>query len=123
MSDTSIDGNVQGPVQSGTFSGPVQTVTITLPTPDEPPEPTIKEQIRAIRLAVLSLNQLFVSDRADRDRRHVETDARHEHIMTRLERLDQYVSHLSARAQVAVGALGMLIIILAGAIFRLLGWW
>lgn len=123
MSDTSIDGNVQGPVQSGTFTAPVQTVTITLPTPEEPPEPTIKEQIRAIRFAVLSLNQLFVSDRKERDQRHAETDARHDHIVTRLDRLDAYVARLSGRAQVAMGALGAFILILGGALLRLLGWW
>lgn len=122
MSETHVN-DVAGPVQSGTFTGPVQTVTVTLPAPDEPPEPTIKEQIRAIRFAVLSLNQMFVSDRADRDRRHQETDARHDHIVTRLDRLDDYVAHLSGRAQIAVGALGTLMLVLGGVMLRLLGWW
>lgn len=42
------------------------TIHQHFPSVPEPPEPTIKEQIRSIRLAILSLNQLFVSDREAR---------------------------------------------------------
>lgn len=113
MTATDIGGDANGPVQSGSFGGPVQTVTITLPSPDEPPEPTMKEQIKAIRHAVLVLNQLFVSERAaerkEREERWRETDG-HWHTLARRVHLVLWLSGFAASGVLLIAA-------------RLMGWW
>lgn len=117
MTDTTAN-DVHGPLQSGSFGGPVQTVVVqaapqSLPSPDDPAEPNIKEQVKTIRHAVLVLNQMFVSERAaerkEREERWKETD----NLWRKLARQVHLVLWLSAFAASGV-------LLLAA---RLMGWW
>jgi hypothetical protein len=86
---TDIDGNVDGPVQSGTFSGPVQTVTVQLPPPEERP--------RNIGQYMDALWKLVLADQSDRYVRQQEADAFRGFVLARLERIDDTMHHLSRR--------------------------
>lgn len=116
MTTTDVN-DVNGPVQSGSFGGPVQTVVVqaaaVLPSPDDPAEPSIKEQVKTIRHAVLVLNQMFVSERTaerrEREERWRETDA----LWRRLARqvhLGLWISGFAASGVLVLAA-------------RLMGWW
>lgn len=66
---TNVDGGVNGPVQSGSFGGPVQTVHVVVPPPELPPEPPslIKDQIKSMWL-------MLVEDQRERRLRQQEAD-------------------------------------------------
>ena len=75
----------------------------------EPPEPTTKEQIKTIRTAVLTLNQMFVSDRAERIPIQNEASAWRKRTQWWLIGLTFLV--------------GMLVVVALVAIGRFAGWW
>lgn len=103
---TDIDGNVDGPVQSGTFSGPVQTVTVQLPPPEERP--------RNIGQYMDALWKLVLADQSDRYVRQQEADAFRGFVLAKLENIDATMHHLSRRTIFVLVATSVSIIGLIG---------
>jgi len=98
---TDIDGDVDGPVVSGTFSGPVQTVTVQLPPPEERP--------RNIGQYMDALWKLVLADQSDRYVRQQEADEFRGFVLAKLESIDDRLHHLSRRTVIVLIATGIAI--------------
>lgn len=115
MSETSIDGSVQGAVQSGTFSAPVQTVAVNLP---EPPQ-NLRDQILEI-WKIVARDQL---ERQDAQAAHRDL---HREVTRRLDHLEAMLKDLLRNIQmlrVIAAILTVANVVLYGALGRAWGWW
>lgn len=112
--------DVNGPLQSGTFGGPVQTVHVAIPTMQtiEPPE--------YLRDAIKDIWKVVVSDQLERRERQKATDTTMHLVANKLEMIDKIVWELHAETRLIrwmSGAGWVAVLALAGAMARLLGWW
>lgn len=130
MTETTA-GDVHGPVQSGTFSAPVQTVNVSIPVAQElPPElqnVTLKQMVLGVITALQNFEVRYyddrkadkaeeAEDRADRQARQSEADEHRvavrvdiKEIGGRLDRLEAYVTHLSRQARIVAVVFSMAI--------------
>lgn len=120
MSETGIDGNVDGPVQSGTFSAPVQTVTIVVPpnAPIEPPD--------SVRDSIKDIWKIVVGDQLDRRERQRETDEHRVALTNRIDRIDMAVQNLSQHIGIVRWMSGIGVVGALAWIYQLgmrAGWW
>ena len=101
-----------------------QNVTIHQHMEAPPETATTKEQINFQTRAILGLQQMFVSDRNERDSRQKENDQQFEKIERRLDALEELVRNAAYQARtdrlMFSAALVLLFIYAAGS---QVGWW
>lgn len=118
VSDTDIGGNVAGPVQSGTFSAPVQTVTISLPPTVEPPD--------SVRDSIKDIWKIVVSDQLERREKQAEHTELHRDVTRHLDRLENLIRdlmHSIRLVRVVVATLTVADLVLVAEMGRRMGWW
>lgn len=131
---TDVDGNVHGPVQSGAFSGPVQTVHVSIPVATEIPPELQNATLRQIQLGLITAIQ-NLEDRvyhwrkdeaAERIARQHDTDGHRVAMTNRIDRIDHAVQRMLVNVRwlrgLSVGLVLIDLMLIAEVGFRL-GWW
>ena len=104
--ETSIDGNVTGPVVSGTFNGPTQTVTVQLPPQTEHPK-DLGQYMEA-------LWKLVIVDQAERYVRQHEVDEFRKFVTDRLDSIDDKIATIGYRTILSLVVSGIITLVVIG---------
>jgi hypothetical protein len=122
MSETTV-GNIDQAAGVAVGEGAAaqhQTVTVNVAAPADSAKVPLTEQIRSTFIAILSLQQMFTEDRAERAQRQAAIDTQLDRLHRRMDRLELLV----ARYGYAVGMPGAAALLIAGYELGIrMGWW